>query len=122
MRDDDEYLHKFKLYEMILKDAKGQISDEISDKIKNINYREIVLENLVYDPDEGIEKDVIEDLQTRMIDELQNYFQSKVEELFESEPEPEPEMGKSNKKKKKNKSKSKRKNKSKQRNTRNTRK
>jgi hypothetical protein len=133
MSDSEEEEEKLDIYRPTLKLVKEEIIDEISDKIKkhfnseeklniyelikNINYKKKVLDNLVYDPDEGIEKDVIEDLQDRMIDELQYHFQSKVEELFESEPEPEPGMGES--KKKKNKSKRKRKKKSK-RNTKNT--
>ena len=71
----DEEFSKFELYEIALKDAKNDIN-ELLKKKQDINYRKIVLENLVYDPDEGIHKNVIEDLQDRMIIELKGEYKA----------------------------------------------
>ena len=62
--DSDEEDHKFELYETALKDAKNDINKLLKKK-QEINYTKIVYDNLVYDPDEGIKKRIIEDLQDR---------------------------------------------------------
>jgi len=79
--DSEEEFYKFVLYKTALKDAKNDINNLLK-KNKNINYRKIVLDNLVYDPDEGIYKNVIEDLQDRMIIELKVIYKTSSKKTF----------------------------------------
>jgi hypothetical protein len=69
MTDSDEYITKFEIYQDALFQCKKSIERKLQKKEK-INYEKIVQENLIYDPDLGISKDVILDLKERMIVEL----------------------------------------------------
>ena len=69
MSDSDEYITKFEIYQDALFHCKKSIETKLQKKEK-INYEKIIQENLIYDPDLGISKDIIYDLRKRMIIEL----------------------------------------------------